>query len=173
METKEQVFELLIDEKLGLLRGTAMRILGNPTDVDDAVQAALMLAWRKFAGYRGQAEFTTWVTRILINECYDMVRDRAREQEVLADYGESGNTDTAVSGGEEADEASLLDRLEDAVARLPKLYRESLSVGVLSGYSPDEAAAMLGCSRNTLYQRIHKAKQLLSQSIREVSYEQA
>ena len=169
METREQAFEQLIDEKLGLLRGTAMRILGNPTDVDDAVQAALMLAWRKFAGYRGQSEFATWVTRILINECYDMVRDRAREQEVLADYGESGNQ---MSGGE-AEEASLLDRLDDAVARLPKLYRESLSVGVLSGYSPDEAAAMLGCSRNTLYQRIHKAKQLLSQSIREVSYEQA
>ena len=169
METREQAFEQLIDEKLGLLRGTAMRILGNPADVDDAVQAALMLAWRKFAGYRGQSEFATWVTRILINECYDMVRDRAREQEVLADYGESGNQ---MSGGE-AEEASLLDRLDDAVARLPKLYRESLSVGVLSGYSPDEAAAMLGCSRNTLYQRIHKAKQLLSQSIREVSYEQA
>ena len=169
METREQVFEQLIDEKLGLLRGTAMRILGNPADVDDAVQAALMLAWRKFAGYRGQSEFATWVTRILINECYDMVRDRAREQEVLADYGESGNQ---MSGGD-AEEASLLDRLDDAVARLPKLYRESLSVGVLSGYSPDEAAAMLGCSRNTLYQRIHKAKQLLSQSIREVSYEQA
>ena len=169
METREQVFEQLIEEKLGLLRGTAMRILGNPTDVDDAVQAALMLAWRKFAGYRGQSEFATWVTRILINECYDMVRDRAREQEVLADYGESGNQKSGV----EAEEASLLDRLDEAVARLPKLYRESLSVGVLSGYSPDEAAAMLGCSRNTLYQRIHKAKQLLSQSIREVSYEQA
>ena len=66
-----------------------------------------------------------------------------------------------------------MDRLEQAVARLPKLYRESLSLGVLSGYSPDEAAAMLGCSRNTLYQRIHKAKQLLAQSIREVSYEEA
>jgi len=169
METREQAFEQLIDEKLGLLRGTAMRILGNPADVDDAVQSALMLAWRKFAGYRGQSEFATWVTRILINECYDMVRNRAREQEVLADYGESGDQ---MSGGE-AEEASLLDRLDDAVARLPKLYRESLSVGVLSGYSPDEAAAMLGCSRNTLYQRIHKAKQLLSQSIREVSYEQA
>ena len=168
METREQAFEQLIDKKLGLLRGTAMRILGNPADVDDAVQSALMLAWRKFAGYRGQSEFTTWVTRILINECYDMVRDRAREQEVLADYGESDNQ---MSGGE-AEEASLLDRLDDAVARLPKLYRESLSVGVLSGYSPDEAAAMLGCSRNTLYQRIHKAKQLLSQSIREVSYEE-
>lgn len=172
METREQAFEQLIDEKLGLLRGTAMRILGNPADVDDAVQAALMLAWRKFAGYRGQSEFATWVTRILINECYDMVRDRAREQEVLADYGETGGANAAVSE-EEAEEVSLLDRLEDAVARLPKLYRESLSVGVMSGYSPDEAAAMLGCSRNTLYQRIHKAKQLLSQSIREVSYEQA
>lgn len=168
METREQAFEQLINEKLGMLRGTAMRILGSPADVDDAVQEALMSAWRKFAGFRGQSEFATWVTRILINVCYDMVRDRAREHEVLADYGESGNVP-----GEDAEDMRLLDRLDAAVARLPKLYRESISVGVLSGRSPDEAAAMLGCSRNTLYQRIHKAKQLLSQSIREVSYEQA
>ncbi len=168
METREQVFEQLIREKLGLLRGTAMRILGSPADVDDAVQEALMTAWRKFAGFRGQSEISTWVTRILINVCYDMVRDRAREHDVLADYGESGNV-----SGEGAEEANLLDRLDEAVARLPRLYRESISVGVLSGYSPEEAAAMLGCTRNTLYQRIHKAKQLLAQSIREVSYEEA
>ena len=168
METREQVFERLMKDKLGMLRGTAMRVLGSPTDVDDAVQQALMTAWQKYDAFRGQSEFATWVTRILLNVCYDMVRDRAREREVLADYGESG----ALSG-EDAEEARLLDRLEEAVARLPRLYRESLSLGVLSGHSPEEAAAMLGCSRNTLYQRIHKAKQLLAKSIREVSYEEA
>ena len=168
METREQVFEQLIKDKLGMLRGTAMRILGTPADVDDAVQQALLAAWQKYDAFRGQAEFATWVTRILINVCYDMVRDRARERDVLADYGESGEMN-----GDDTDEARLLDRLEEAVARLPKLYRESLSVGVLSGRSPEEAAAMLGCSRNTLYQRIHKAKQLLAKSIREVSYEEA
>ena len=168
METREQVFERLIEEKLGMLRGTAMRILGSPADVDDAVQQALMTAWQKYAAFRGQSEFATWVTRILINVCYDMVRDRARERDVLADYGESGDV-----SGEDAEEARLLDRLDEAIARLPELYRESLSLGVLSGRSPEEAAAMLGCSRNTLYQRIHKAKQLLAKSIREVSYEEA
>ena len=168
METREQVFEQLIDEKLGLLRGTAMRILGSPADVDDAVQEALMVAWRKFAGFRGRSEFATWVTRILLNVCYDMVRDRARERDVLADYGESGEV-----SGKDAEEERLLDRLDEAIARLPRLYRESLSLGVLSGRSPEDAAAMLGCSRNTLYQRIHKAKQLLAKSIREVSYEEA
>ena len=168
METREQVFEQLIRDKLGMLRGTAMRILGSPADVDDAVQQALLAAWRKYEAFRGQAEFATWVTRILINVCYDMVRDRARERDVLADYGESG-----AASGDDAEEAHLLDRLDEAIARLPRLYRESLAVGVLSGRSPEEAAAMLGCSRNTLYQRIHKAKQLLAKSIREVSYEEA
>ena len=167
METREQVFEQLIKDKLGMLRGTAMRILGSPADVDDAVQQALLTAWQKYAAFRGQSEFATWVTRILLNVCYDMVRDRARERDVLADYGESG----AVSG-DDAEEVRLLDRLDEAIARLPRLYRESLSLGVLSGHSPEEAAAMLGCSRNTLYQRIHKAKQLLAKSIREVSYEE-
>ena len=168
MDTREQVFERFIDERLGLLRGTAMRILGDSADVEDAVQQALMFAWRKYEAFRGDAEFATWVTRILLNVCYDMVRERVRERDVLAEYGESG-----VTPGEASDEESLLDRLDYAVARLPRIYRESLSLGVLSGKSPDEAASILGCSRNTLYQRIHKAKQLLAKSIREVSYEKA
>ena len=168
MDTREQVFERFIDEKLGLLRGTAMRILGDSADVEDAVQQALLIAWRKYEAFRGDAEFATWVTRILLNVCYDMVRERVRERDVLAEYGESG-----VTPGEASDEETLLDRLDNAVARLPRLYRESLSLGVLSGKSPDEAASILGCSRNALYQRIHKAKQLLAKSIREVSYEKA
>ena len=168
MDTREQVFERFIDEKLGLLRGTAMRILGSSADVEDAVQQALMIAWRKYDAFRGQAEFATWVTRILLNVCYDMVRENVRERDALADYGESG-----AAAGEDSDEESLLDRLDNAIARLPRIYRESLSLGVLSGKSPDEAASILGCSRNALYQRIHKAKQLLAKSIREVSYEKA
>jgi RNA polymerase sigma-70 factor (ECF subfamily) len=145
-----------------------MRILGDSADVEDAVQQALMFAWRKYEAFRGDAEFATWVTRILLNVCYDMVRERVRERDVLAEYGESG-----VTPGGDSDEETLLDRLDCAVARLPRIYRESLSLGVLSGKSPDEAASILGCSRNTLYQRIHKAKQLLAKSIREVSYEKA
>lgn len=168
METREQVFERFIDEKLGLLRGTAMRVLGDSADVEDAVQQALLIAWRRYEAFRGQAEFATWVTRILLNVCYDMVRERVRERDVLADYGESD-----AAAGAASDEESLLDRLDNAIARLPRLYRESLSLGVLSGKSPDEAASILGCSRNALYQRIHKAKQLLAKSIREVSYEKA
>ena len=168
METREQVFERFIDEKLGLLRGTAMRILGDSADAEDAIQRALMIAWRKYDAFSGRSELATWVTRILLNECYDMVRERVRERDVLAEYGESGLTP-----GEASDEETLLDRLDNAVARLPRLYRESLSLGVLSGKSPDEAASILGCSRNALYQRIHKAKQLLAKSIREVSYEKA
>ena len=168
METREQVFERFIDEKLGMLRGTAMRILGSSADVEDAVQQALMIAWRKYEAFRGESEFMTWVTRILLNVCYDMVRERVRERDVLADYGDSG-----AAAGAASDEESLLDRLDHAIARLPRIYRESLSLGVLSGKTPDEAASILGCSRNTLYQRIHKAKQLLAKSIREVSYEKA
>ena len=87
METREQVFEQLIKEKLGMLRGTAMRILGSPADVDDAVQQALLAAWQKYDAFRGQSEFATWVTRILLNVCYDMVRDRARERSVFLPCG--------------------------------------------------------------------------------------
>ena len=54
-----------------------------------------------------------------------------------------------------------MQRLSEAVAELPQLYRDAILIGVLSDFDSGKAAEMLGCTVNTLYQRIHKAKQLL------------
>ena len=66
---------------------------------------------------------------------------------------------------------SDIERLEAAIARLPELYREAIVLGVLSGMDGRSTAEQLGCSPNTLYQRIHKAKQLLRHKYREVQDE--
>ncbi len=60
----------------------------------------------------------------------------------------------------------MLARLDRAIAELPELYRETVHIALLSGLGGEEAAKMLGCSRNTLYQRIHQAKNLLRKRLR-------
>src|SRR5512142_307791 len=59
------------------LWGVALRTLGNADDASDALQDALLSAYRGAAGYRGDAQVTTWLHRIVVNACLDFARRRA------------------------------------------------------------------------------------------------
>ena len=83
MKTKQEIFDSLISEELGVLRAAAYRLLGDPAEVDEAVQEALLTAWNKFDQFRGGAKVSTWVYRITVNHCCDRIRRRKREAEKL------------------------------------------------------------------------------------------
>jgi RNA polymerase sigma factor, sigma-70 family len=163
MDDREAVFNHLIDEHLPMLRSVAYRVTGNAADTDEAIQLALLSAWKKFDTFRGNAKMSSWVYRITVNASYDILRARERESRKLAAYAAT----PAVPENDNSD----VERLEAAIAELPELYREAIVLGVLSDLDGRTAAERLGCSPNTLYQRIHKAKQLLRQTYREVQYE--
>src|ERR1700734_1546764 len=68
------------------LWAVALRTLGNPEDAADAVQDALISAYRAAAGFRGNSAGTTWLHRIVVNACLDLARRRAvRPTEPLRD----------------------------------------------------------------------------------------
>ncbi|MEG2076751.1 MAG: sigma factor-like helix-turn-helix DNA-binding protein, partial [Victivallaceae bacterium] len=54
---------------------------------------------------------------------------------------------------------------ELAIMELPEIYRDTVQIGILSGMDSGKAAEILGCSVNAMYQRIHKAKELLRNSM--------
>ncbi len=58
-------------------------------------------------------------------------------------------------------------KLESAIAELPEMYRDTIHIALLSGVDTEEASRLLGCPVNTLYQRIHKAKQLLREALKD------
>ncbi|MBO5681195.1 MAG: hypothetical protein J6T08_05720, partial [Lentisphaeria bacterium] len=61
---------------------------------------------------------------------------------------------------------SALSALDEAINSLPELYKETVHISILSNLSIEEASGVLGCSANTLYQRIHKAKSMIRNIIR-------
>ena len=65
-----------------------------------------------------------------------------------------------------AEENPALSALDDAINSLPELYKETVHIAILSNLSIEEASGILGCSANTLYQRIHKAKGMIRDIIR-------
>src|SRR5438309_9599633 len=87
----------------------ALRTLGDPDDAADAVQDALVSAYRSAATYRGDAAVTTWLHRITVNACIDLARRRASRPTTTlteADVAQAGSvdgrfdaSDSATTGG--------------------------------------------------------------------------
>ena len=162
---RERCFNECIDRHLPMLRSVAYRIVGNCADADEAIQQSMFAAWRRFDTFRGQSQMSSWIYRITVNESYNILRKRRRESEKIAEYAKQ-------AGDMESDsDDPQLRRLEKEIGRLPELYRAAIQIGVLTGLDGAVAAERLGCSANTLYQRIFKAKALLRKAMREASDE--
>lgn len=149
----ESEIQTLINNNLGYLRSVALRIVNSSADADDAVQMALVKAWQKQKSYRGECTFSAWVGKIVISSSYDILRKKMRENRKIEQYIQ-----------DDSENSDYLRQLDLAVANLPELYRDTIHLAVYSGLSIKEAALELGCSENTLYQRIYRAKELIKAS---------
>lgn len=155
-EEMRVLFAELIRDRLAFYRSVALGIVNTRADADDAVQEALVRAWDRRRSFRGdRAALAAWVARITVSESYNLLRRRRRQEAVRQEYAPDRQPPDP-----------MLARLDRAIAELPELYRETVHIAILSGLSGEEAAKELGCSRNTLYQRIHQAKNLLRQRLR-------
>ena len=69
MDDREEIFNRLIDEHLPMLRRVACRITGNAADSDEAIQLAMLSAWKKLDSFRGNAKLSSWIYRVTVNSC--------------------------------------------------------------------------------------------------------
>ena len=67
-------FERLYETHGGRMKSVAMNLLGSAADAEDAVQEAFLKVYRSAAGFRGGSSVSTWIYRILVNTCYDLMR---------------------------------------------------------------------------------------------------
>ena len=152
----KNLFAELIKNKLPLLRQVAVNIVNSPADADDVVQNALLRAWDKRGSFSGKPDaLSAWVVKIVISESYNFLRKKSHREKVLQYFSPEtpeGNT--------------ALEALDAAITQLPELYRDTIHIALLSNLTIEESSRILGCSPNTLYQRIHKAKNMLREIIR-------
>lgn len=155
---KEEMFTQLIDESLPMLRSVAYRILGNAEDADDAVQEALLRAWKKFDSFQSRAKISSWVYRVTANVAYDMLRKHQREEKALQ---QTLPEETAAP-----EENSRVESLTRAIAELPHKFRDALTATFFCGLSGEDAARLQNCNVNTLYWRVSRAKEMLYEKLK-------
>ncbi len=148
--------------------------MGNPDDAADGLQDGMVAAYRRAASFRGDAQVTTWLHRVVVNACLDRHRAaRVRRTEVLPDdleeYGGRGALlSSTASSLEPTDPADLTVREEQravvlaALATLPSEQRAALVLVDMEGYPVLEAAQMLDCAVGTVKSRCSRGRARLA-----------
>jgi RNA polymerase sigma-70 factor (ECF subfamily) len=154
-----EAFSALVRRHRDRLWAVALRTTGDREDAADGLQDGLVAAFRRAETFRGDAQVTTWLHRIVVNACLDrMRRNRSRPTESLPE-DEDRATALAIEVGEDPAEAG--ERRADvmaALATLPDEQRAALVLIDMEGYSVDEAATMLGCAPGTVKSRCSRGR---------------
>jgi RNA polymerase sigma-70 factor, ECF subfamily len=156
-------FAELVRRHRDRLWAVALRTLGDPEEAADALQDALLSAYRRAATFRGEARVTTWLHRVVVNACLDRMRRRAARPSVALPERPDGGLDDRdpalrvdVADPVEARETAL--EVAAALARLPAEQRAALVLVDMEGYSVAEVAAILGCAEGTVKSRCARGR---------------
>ena len=160
---------------LPLLRRTAYRYLRNAADAEDAVQDALLSAYKHLDQFRGQAQMSTWLVAIVSNCARMQLRRRPRQIHVSLNeqFGdEQGQTlsERLVHRGpspeEEYRKAELHERLVQFAQELSPPLRRAFQLRDLDGLSTSEAAQTLGIVEGTVKAQVTRARAKLTRLVR-------
>lgn len=168
-----RAFEALARRHQTALYRLAVRVLGNRSDAEDALQDSLLDAWRRIGSFRGDASFSTWTYRIVANRCTGMLR-RTRPPVPVADPGAAGGDDAAGIVGRsrprsperQAELDAGMAALGDALAALPHDQRVCFVLRELEGLGYTEIAQITGTGEATVRGRIHRARKTLAEVMR-------
>jgi RNA polymerase sigma-70 factor (ECF subfamily) len=161
--------EVLFAQHSRALFQTALRLLGNAEDAEDALQEAMLAAYRNLPRFEGRSQFSTWMTRIVINAA--LMRRRSKRAHPALSLDDSTEEKTPIAerfaDGRPSPEqiyagTELSERVKENLQTLSPLLRNAFELRELEGLSADEAARALGVSRNTLKARLWRARQQLA-----------
>jgi len=143
-------------------------ILRDDSEAEDVMQDAYVRAYRHLAQFEGRASFSTWLTRIAVNEALARVRRRGRS-EPLDEYFEGGepaaNPQINLDPEQNVSNAELSQLLEEAILALPEQYRAVLMLRDIEEMSTAETAAALDVSEENVKVRLHRGHALLRKGL--------
>ena len=143
-------FAALVDVRLARLDAAARLILRDGELARDAVQEALIRAWRDLPGLRDPDKFDAWLHRLIVNACLDLLRRRKRrpiEVELTAIDSPAGSDMSA--------RLAIQEQIDDALGRLDPNHRAVVALYYLLDMPLTEVAASLGIPLGTAKSRLH------------------
>jgi RNA polymerase sigma-70 factor (ECF subfamily) len=160
-----QAFSELVSRHRDRLWSVSLRTTGDPEEASDALQDALISAFRRADQYRGEAAVTTWLHRIVVNAGLDRLRRRAvRPTTTLPDHNDYNGLEL-VEPRDAITERENWIEISAALAELPQDQREAIILVDVQGYSVEAAAKELNCPTGTIKSRCSRGRAKLAETL--------
>ena len=161
------LFEIIMRRYNQRLFRVVRSIVGEDHEAEDAVQEVYLSAYTHLGQFAGQARFSTWLTRIAINEGLARRRRRTRGPELDFKEGDDNmlHSTSARNPEDEASRREMSHMLETAIDELPPIYRIVFVMREMEQMSTAETASALDIGEETTKVRLHRAKGLLREAM--------
>jgi RNA polymerase sigma-70 factor (ECF subfamily) len=154
-----EAFGLLVQRYQHVMYTVALRMVGNPEDARDITQDAFLKAYRQLATFDPNYRFFSWLYRIVINECLNMIRARHPQEPLDLTVTAAGNPFESVLARQR------FDQIEAAMLQLPPDYRSVVVLRHFAEQSYAEISAVLEIPEKTVKSRLYSARQLLGEML--------
>jgi RNA polymerase sigma-70 factor (ECF subfamily) len=169
----QQAMETLFQRYQRPLFQTALRVLGNAEDAEDALQDGMLSAYRNLKRFEGRSQFSTWLTRIVINAA--LMRRRSAKARPAISLDETPREDEIPASERFADNGpnpeqvyqstEIREMINENLEELSPLLRTAFVLREVQGFSTGEAAKKLGVTENTLKARLWRARHQLAERL--------
>jgi RNA polymerase sigma-70 factor (ECF subfamily) len=168
LDGDREAFGVLVSRHARSIMSVTSRMLGPTADAEDVAQETFVAAFKSLSSFQFDAKFSTWLYRIAVNKCTDVLRAR-RPTISIDETGDEGSAAWEAADEEtphsELEQIELAWELDKGIQALPHLYRESFVLKHIEGLGYDEMSEILGVHRDTLKMRVYKARTMLCQSL--------
>ena len=158
---EKKAFRKLYDDYYQKVYGTAVTMLGNAEDAEDAVQEVFMKIYRKVSSFNGRSKFSTWLYRIAVNVCIDNVR-RNKLRRFSTSIVEEGSLNELHENSNEVERSVTSGEVNKitrkAITKLSPKLRTVVVLRDLQGFAHAEIADILGCSKGTVSSRLNRGR---------------
>jgi RNA polymerase sigma-70 factor (ECF subfamily) len=166
---EDAAFAELVRRHAPRVRSLCASTLGGPGEAEDAAQETFLKAHRALGRFAGDASFGTWLHRIAVNHCLDLLRAAGRRRSDSLDElleADSAALGRALSEPSPAKALEDRDTVERLLARLPPEQRLALTLREAEGMTYEEIAAAMSCSLDSVKARIRRARTELAEMAR-------
>lgn len=150
----------LYEAHVGRVHRTAYRIVGDEVLAQECTQEAFVRAFARLDRFRGDATLATWLTRIALTVSLNAVRRRRRRDDRELALDAAAHAVAATAG-----DAELRERLAAAIDALPEIYRVTVVLHDVEGYTHAEIGELLGVPEGTCKTRLFVARRRLRQML--------
>jgi RNA polymerase sigma-70 factor (ECF subfamily) len=153
-----EAYEHVVRLHMSRVRGVIYNVVMCMADTDDLTQETFAYAYHRFDSFRGDSTLSSWLCGIGVRKALKCVRKRSRSVPLSTEALSQLSTPDAVRPDRRLIHKEHLDLIDKAMGQLAAPLRTVMVLSVIEGYCADEVAGICGCTRTTVYWRLHQAR---------------